>query len=166
MEEAYQLLIQQIQDSSKPTKEFFKKLKHLKKEELTKLFNNGYETYGESIDCRQCGNCCKTTSPRLNSRDVERISQFLGMRKASFIKNYLKEDEEDLIYQKTPCPFLDEENSCTIYEVRPKDCKEYPHMDKEMTPLLLHLTRINAGICPIVAAIVTNLKSKGIPTKH
>lgn len=161
MEKRYQILIQQIQDSGKLTKEFFKKLRHRKKEELTTIFNEGYEKYCDTINCQLCENCCKTISPRLNTRDIERISKFLGMRKSAFIKKYLKEDEDqDLIYQTTPCPFWDKENSCSIYEVRPKDCKEYPHIDKEMTPLLLNLTRVNAAICPIVAATVIDLKAK------
>ena len=33
-----------------------------------------------------------------------------------------------------PCPFLAEDGRCTVYEVRPRDCAEYPHTQKKGFP--------------------------------
>ena len=161
MDERYQNLITQMKDSQKQVTEFFKQLKRLKKDDCSTLFNNYHQEIEPQIDCRKCAHCCKTTSPRLNTTDIQRISKFLNIKKNLFIKNYLIEDEQkDMVLKSLPCPFLDTTDECSIYDVRPKDCKEYPHTDKEMTPLPLKLTKKNTTICPIVAAIILKLQKR------
>lgn len=161
MDDGYKNLISQMKDSQKLVADFFKRLKRLKKEEVTNLFNNYHAEVAPQIDCKKCANCCKTTSPRINTTDVQRIAKTLGMKKNQFIKTYLTQDEdEDMVLKTLPCPFLDANDECSIYDVRPKDCKEYPHTDKEISPLLLSLTKKNTTICPIVAAIVLKLQKR------
>ncbi len=31
----------------------------------------------------------------------------------------------------SPCPFLGDDNYCSVYEARPKACREYPHTDRK-----------------------------------
>ena len=53
----------------------------------------------------------------------------IKMKVAAFTEQYLERDEDDFMVLKTaPCSFLDEsDNTCFIYDVRPKACSEYPH---------------------------------------
>ena len=55
-----------------------------------------------------------------------RFAKHLGMKTTEFKEIYSQADEDsNLCLKKLPCPFLDKENCCTIYKVRPQDCAEY-----------------------------------------
>ena len=48
-----------------------------------------------------------------------------------------------------PCQFLDRKtNLCTIYEVRPKDCAEFPHLTKKKMVDYMHIPKQNVQFCP------------------
>jgi Fe-S-cluster containining protein len=56
------------------------------------------------------------------------VSKYLKQKPQQFIEQYLRIDEDqDYVLQSVPCNFLDNENACMIYEVRPKACREFPH---------------------------------------
>jgi hypothetical protein len=55
-------------------------------------------------------------------------------------------------------PFLSGDNRCTIYEVRPAACREYPHTDKEGFTSRTMLHANNAKECPAVFWIVEQLR--------
>ena len=77
-----------------------------------------------------------------------------------FIDKYLRLDEDnDLVLQKVPCAFLGKDNYCSIYEFRPKACREYPHTDRANQRGILKLTEKNAKICPAVADIFIQLSN-------
>jgi Fe-S-cluster containining protein len=113
-----------------------------------------------------CGNCCKTTSPIFTEKDIERISKHLKMKVADFIQSYLQRDEDDfMVLKSSPCTFLDEsDNTCFIYDVRPKACAEYPHTNRKKFIQITDLTLANTSICPATFAIIEKLKSK-LPLK-
>lgn len=106
------------------------------------------EVFGE-INCLHCANCCKTTGPLFTEKDIERISKHLKMKASDFEIQFLKIDEDnDKVLQSLPCFFLNSDNTCSIYGVRPKACKEYPHTDRKKIYQINHLTIKNATICP------------------
>jgi uncharacterized protein len=112
------------------------------------------------IDCIRCANCCKTISPLFLKKDIRRIAKHLGMTDADFEATYLQVDEEgDLCLKSLPCSFLAEDGRCTIYEVRPKDCVEYPHTQKEEFATRTHLHAGNAAVCPAVFWIIEELRA-------
>ena len=114
----------------------------------------------EHIDCLACANCCKTTSPIFYPTDIERVAQALRMKPGDFIQRYLRIDEDkDFVLQQAPCPFLDNENYCSIYESRPKACREYPHTDRKKVVQIMELTYRNTLVCPAVLHITEKLKS-------
>jgi hypothetical protein len=84
------------------------------------------------------------------------------MKVLDFTNEYLKRDEDDFYVLKTaPCSFLDlEDNMCTIYDVRPKACSEYPHTDRRKFIQIANLTIKNTEICPAAYNIVEALKLK------
>jgi Fe-S-cluster containining protein len=126
------------------------------------LVHNLHEEIFKSINCLSCGNCCKVLGPRIINQDVDRLSKYLKIKQNSFIDKYLKIDEDnDFVFKKMPCPFIDSENYCKVYSVRPKACREYPHTNRRKFHQLLNITLKNTFICPAVYAIVEELKRKG-----
>lgn len=134
----------------------------LKKEDPRKIdnaFHNVHEEVFEEIDCLTCANCCKTTSPIFYQTDIERAAKALRVKPGDFIGQYLKIDEDkDYVLKSAPCPFLDTENYCKIYEDRPKACREYPHTDRKKMVQIMDLTAKNTQVCPAVFEMVERLK--------
>ncbi len=118
----------------------------------------------EKFDCLTCANCCKTTSPIFTDKDVSRISKHFRLKEINFIATYLQRDEDDfMVLKQAPCTFLDEnDNTCTIYDVRPKACSEYPHTNRKKFIQLTNLTLKNTEVCPATYNIIENLK-KSLP---
>lgn len=113
------------------------------------------------IDCIQCANCCKTISPLFRKADIRQIAVHLRMTAGDFKTMYLQADESgDLHLKSVPCPFLGEEGRCTIYEVRPKDCAEYPHTQKKGFASRTHLHAGNALACPAVFYIIEEMRAR------
>ena len=117
------------------------------------------------ISCLECANCCKTTGPLFTATDISRISKHLKLSIHQFFEKYLKRDEDDdVVLQSLPCPFLAENNECKIYDHRPKACREYPHTDAFNQNKIFQLTLKNAEICPgvfrILQAILANTESR------
>lgn len=132
-----------------------------KQKDVDDAFHQAHEKVFACTDCLKCANCCKTTGPLFTSKDVERISSHLKINVAEFEKKYLKRDEEnDLVLQKVPCVFLDSENYCSIYDVRPKACREYPHTDRIHQQQIFNLTLKNSLVCPAVLDILEEVKKK------
>lgn len=120
-----------------------------------------HEEEFRKTDCLSCANCCKTTGPLFTNADVERIAKHLKLKPAEFQQKYLRVDEEnDLVLQTVPCVFLDAENYCLIYDVRPKACREYPHTDRKKFHQIANLTLQNVAICPAAYNIVEAMKKK------
>jgi Fe-S-cluster containining protein len=95
------------------------------------------------------------------SADIERIAKHLRQKPQQFIEQYLRIDEDnDYVLQSVPCAFLDQDNTCFIYEVRPKACREFPHTDRKKFQQITDLTLKNIPICPAVYNIVEEMKKK------
>jgi Fe-S-cluster containining protein len=94
-------------------------------------------------------------------KDIRRISKYLRMKEQQFIDEYLRIDEEkDYVLQSVPCSFLDADNYCAIYEVRPKACQEFPHTDRKKFQQISNLTLKNVAICPAAFNIVEAMKKR------
>lgn len=137
-------------------------LQSLKKKNPRKLDDDFHELHNEvfeEIDCLQCANCCKTTSPIFYPKDIDRAAKSLRIKSADFVSKYLHIDGDgDHVLNTAPCPFLDSENYCMIYDNRPTACREYPHTDRKKMYQLLDLTYKNTMVCPAVLKIVERLK--------
>jgi len=145
-------------------KSFKKTLQKIKKrppKNLDYIMLDIHNKVFERTDCLTCANCCKTTSPIVTEKDIDRIAKFIKLKPFQFIEQYLKKDTDGLwMMQKTPCVFLDDENYCMIYEVRPKACREYPHLDRKKNIQLLNLHLKNTAVCPAVFDALTLLSEK------
>ncbi len=148
-------------DKKSETKSFFSKLKKKKHKDLDKIVHELHNQAFEMINCLNCANCCKSISPTLYNRDIERLAKSLKLKPSQFLDNYLLTDDEgDYVFKKTPCPFLLSDNYCMVYDIRPKACREYPHTDRKRFYGILNLTLKNMEICPAVFDIVEGLKTK------
>ena len=112
------------------------------------------------VDCTRCANCCKTMDVKFSKEDIERIAEHLKMETVEFIETYLEADEEDGPYRsrQKPCRFLGDDDRCSIYDVRPAVCREYPHTDKEGFTFRTMGVASNALVCPAVFWIVEQMK--------
>ena len=142
-------------------KKYFAKLKKKTPKRLDLLMQDLHDKEFEKTDCLTCANCCKTTSPIFTEKDISRIAKYLKMKEHKFIEQYLERDNDDfMVLQSVPCTFLDTDNSCFIYDVRPKACGEYPHTNRKKFIKITDLTLQNIEICPAVFNIVEELKNK------
>ena len=143
------------------TKKYFAKLKKKTPKRLDLLMQDLHENEFKKTDCLTCANCCKTSSPIFTDKDISRISKYLRVKEHQFIAQYLERDDDDfMVLQSVPCTFLDTDNTCFIYDVRPKACSEYPHTNRKKFIQLTNLTLKNTEICPAVFNIVEELKKK------
>ena len=152
---------EQVLKKRKENSVFFKLLAKEKAKVLDKLIHPIHDDVFEHTNCLKCANCCKTTGPLFTDKDIQRISKYLKIKPSEFVDRYLRVDEDnDYVLQSVPCFFLGEDNYCSIYEVRPKACREYPHTDRIKQYQLLKLTEKNLDICPAVFEIVEKIKTK------
>ena len=139
----------------------FKRLKQLKPHALDGVIHEEHDAAFERIRCQDCAHCCETTSPIFTDRDVPRIAKHLGMRPSAFTDRYLRlDDDQDYVLKAAPCPFLDTDKSCLIYDVRPKACREYPHTDAPKQRGLLELTEKNVEVCPAVFEMMERVSER------
>lgn len=148
-------------EKEKESKQFFKMLKKRTPKNLDYLVQELHDDEFEKTDCLTCANCCKTTSPLFTDVDIKRISKHLRMKEIKFIEQYLERDDDDfMVLREAPCSFLDSDNSCFIYDVRPKACGEYPHTNRRKFIQIIDLTIKNTEVCPAAFNIVEALKEK------
>jgi len=99
-----------------------------------------YTSKGLNFKCTGCGKCCtgKPGSVFVEQNDIDTISEHLGLSKTKFVERYLdyvphphdkfslKEVNRNGMYD---CIFL-REKRCSIYLIRPTQCKTYPFWTK------------------------------------
>ena len=161
MQEEINGLPQRAKDKHKEQKKFFSKLKKKPPKDLDRQMQLLHENEFQRTDCLQCANCCKTTGPLFTNRDIERIAKHFRMKPQQFIDQYLQIDEDrDYVLQQLPCPFLGADNYCSIYEVRPKACAEFPHTNRKDFHKISNLTMKNVAICPAAMNIVEEMRRR------
>lgn len=164
MDKIYHVKLAELKDLAKKkersTKELFKKLKRKPPKNLDKIVHQIHHDIFDIDACLDCANCCKELGPRLSYADIERMAKHLKIKISIFNKKYIKIDEDnDYVFNQMPCPFLDNDNYCLVYENRPRACREYPHTDRKKIHQILDLTLKNTCTCPAVYRLVENLKS-------
>ncbi len=143
------------------TKKYFDKLKKRPPKNLDYTMQELHDAEFRKTDCLTCANCCKTTGPLFTIADIERIAKHFRQKPQQFIDQYLRIDEDnDYVLQQVPCTFLDSENYCIIYDVRPKACREFPHTNRKKFQQISNLTLQNVAICPAAYNIVEEMKKR------
>lgn len=154
---------EKAEKNARVNKGYLTRLKRLDARKVDGAFHEMHEEVFEEIDCLDCANCCKTTSPIFYETDIERAAKALRIKPGDFVEKYLRVDEDkDYVLKSSPCPFLDGENYCSIYESRPKACREYPHTDRKKMVQVMDLAYKNTLVCPAVLEMVERLKKSGL----
>ncbi|HGH7827229.1 TPA: YkgJ family cysteine cluster protein [Streptococcus agalactiae] len=97
----------------------------------------------------------------ITEADISRISKHFRMKLSAFEDLFLEVDEDgDKVFKAMPCPFLGDDNLCSIYDVRPKACREFPHTDRKKIYQINNLTIKNTLTCPAAYLFVEKLKSR------
>ncbi len=132
-----------------------------RKKNIDELFHRNHEEVFAKTDCLKCANCCKTTSPIFRDVDIDRIAKHLRIKPSELSTKHLHIDADgDWVLNSSPCTFLGDDNYCSIYDVRPLACREYPHTDRKNMTQVLELTYNNTLVCPAVAQIVDRIKAE------
>ena len=162
MQDIINNLPKRAKDKHNENKKFFAKLKKKLPKNLDYVMQELHDAEFEKTDCLTCANCCKTTGPLFTDKDIARISKHFRQKPQQFIEQYLRIDEDnDYVLQTVPCTFLGADNYCSIYEVRPKACREFPHTDRKKFQQISNLTLKNVAMCPAAFNIVEEMK-KGL----
>ncbi len=161
MQEEYDKILGQAKKQKAENTKFLNRLKQKPPKKLDIMVQQIHEEVFEKVDCLECANCCSTTSPIITDKDAERISKHLRIRTADFEKQYTRVDRDgDRVFLNQPCEFLDANNYCLIYSVRPKACAEYPHTDRKRFHQINKITAANTLICPAVNKVLDQLKKR------
>ena len=148
-------------DKHNENKKYFDKLKKKAPKNIDYVMQELHDAEFKRVDCLSCANCCKTTGPLFTTADIERIAKHFRQKPQQFIDQHLRIDEDnDYVLQSVPCTFLDSENYCMIYDVRPKACREFPHTDRKKFQQISNLTLQNVAICPAAHNIVEEMKRR------
>jgi uncharacterized protein len=149
----------QSKKKEQENRKFLSSLRRKDPRQVDRVFHKTHDEVFEDIDCLQCANCCKTTSPIFYQNDIERIAKSLRLKPGDFVEKYLRVDEDnDYVLKSSPCPFLDAENYCSVYEDRPKACREYPHTNRKKMIQITDLTFKNTMVCPAVFEMVERIR--------
>lgn len=152
------MLKSRLENSRKEFELLVRKMKKLKPDKLDEMIHALHSEAFARFDCLECANCCKTIGPLLIPSDAERLARHLKMKIADFHKIYTTSDEDnDLVFNTHPCPFLMSDNYCSVYESRPRACREYPHTDRKRFYQILNLSLENCKTCPVVFSIFEEL---------
>lgn len=153
----HQLALQKQKEHRK----FLATLKKKAPKNLDKIVQEVHAEVFREIDCTKCANCCKILGPLFTEADISRIAKHFRMGLPVFEDMYLRVDEDnDKVFKSMPCPFLGEDNLCSIYDIRPKACREFPHTDRKKIYQINHLTIQNTLICPAVYLFVEKLQER------
>ncbi|MBV9771319.1 MAG: YkgJ family cysteine cluster protein [Bryobacterales bacterium] len=106
------------------------------------------------IDCTECANCCRVTEVGVTDRDVEKLAKFVGMSESDFTEEFTILDEVGariLKQNENGCVFL-EGNLCSVYEARPQNCANFPHVVRGAGSIASRMWSFldRVAYCPIV----------------
>ncbi len=140
---------------------FLKKLAKSKPKGILKTVVAADKEVWKEVGCLSCANCCKTMTPTYTRKDINRISKHFKLTYQQFYDKWLKVDEnKDIVNQSTPCQFLKKDNKCSIYEIRPDDCAQFPHfVRRDFLYQAEEKTYINnLAHCPATLVFVEKMK--------
>lgn len=146
---------------AKAHRKLLKRVGKLKPKQLNEEAEAMHEQVFSEIDCLDCANCCKSIPPMLSRTDIKRVAHHLNMKPTDFETKYIRIDNDgDKVMNASPCPFLQADNKCEIYEVRPRACRKYPHTDEFQFVEHQNLLPTNARHCPAVFHILERMIEK------
>ncbi|MEZ4691228.1 MAG: YkgJ family cysteine cluster protein [Ignavibacteria bacterium] len=121
-------------------------------------FNRNADLHGDQIKCKKgCSQCCsqifritmldsEVIISHINNMDIAQ-QEFLKSKAEKYIDltgHYKNESDEFFVKPEIPCPALDENGSCMIYEARPVICRRFgPPVFDYKNPEKLYACELN-----------------------
>jgi Fe-S-cluster containining protein len=102
-------------------------------------------------------------TPTYTATDLKRIAAHFNMSVKAFKEKWLMQDEDnkDWVNKTTPCQFLNlKTNKCSIYEIRPLDCSQFPHHHKKPFEFYNDTFSQNLDKCPATNELVLQLEKR------
>ena len=151
--------IKQIAEEKQAENDLFRDFLKQQDDVAIDLLVHGFtETVTPQIDCTQCGNCCKSLMINITKEETIQLSNHLQISETQLIDQYIEQSEQgQMIINTIPCHFL-KGTSCSIYEHRFTECREFPHLHKPHFTGRLFGTMQYYEICPIIFNVVEKLK--------
>ncbi len=87
---------------------------------------------GLRFSCTRCGNCCRNGGEYawvyVNAAEQKALARRLGVSRGEFLERWCEQDRGWVVLRmdRPACPFLGEDNRCTVYEDRPTQCRTWP----------------------------------------
>jgi len=129
-------------------------------EEVDELVKELDAFVSPTINCTECGNCCKSLMVCLNENEADNLSNHLQQSRKVFDEKYLEKGSNGMmIMNQMPCHFLSD-NKCTIYEYRFEGCKEFPALHLPNFKRRLFTTFMHYDRCPIIFNVVEQMKER------
>lgn len=159
MENSYKKLIDSI--DKRELRTTVAGMKRLKPNHLDDIIHELHYDLFKNIDCLKCASCCRSLGPAIKDIDIQRMAKHLKIKPSELTDKYLRVDEDgDYVFNKMPCPFLQIDNFCSVYESRPRACREYPHTDRKNFYQVIDLSLKNLKTCPAVAGVFVAFPEK------
>ena len=118
------------------------------------------ETVSRKIDCKQCGNCCKSLMIVVTEEELLRVAAVTNTTAEEFKSNYLAEGlSGKMIMNTMPCHFLSD-RQCTIYTERFAGCREFPALHMPGFTDRFFTVQMHYNRCPIIFNVVELLKKE------
>lgn len=146
-------------------KEIMKRMRYLSKlssPNFDKEVHSYHEEVFSKIDCTKCGLCCKSMGPIFRNMDIKHICAAIGTPPKAFMAEFLEQDPDGVGYmlKKLPCPFQNEDNTCSVYEERTLSCVNFPHtLEKNIQRRLVGLA-LDSLHCPAAFMICEKIIAK------
>ncbi len=94
---------------------------------MTKWYSAGLH-----FGCTQCGKCCtgKPGTVKITEGDIHRLAERGGFSEKRFRADYTRALPGGIIAlrerENGACVFYDPSQGCTVYDLRPRQCRTYP----------------------------------------
>lgn len=127
--------------------------------EVDRIVHRLNRSVSRAIDCTECGNCCHSLVPGVTEEEICTLAAHDNVTPEEFTTNHLEDDKfaGTKFLKAIPCRYLDGK-ICSIYDIRPNECRSYPHLHKKGFVYRTLSVISNYGICPIVFNVMENLK--------
>lgn len=103
------------------------------------MSSNPWYSNGLRFECTACGNCCRNHGQysfvNLTEREVSAAAAFLALEREEFLARYCERQpgyHPALKMDAPACPFLQADNRCAIYPVRPMQCRTWPFWSENL----------------------------------
>lgn len=97
--------------------------------EFLNIHKNKFVRKGE---CKKCGNCCRNITFVVDGELIKTEKQFEELKEwKRYYHNFFPSGFDERGAMLFTCKCLKPDNTCSMYWLRAKGCREYPKVDKK-----------------------------------